>query len=424
MSTLRMAWGKSTPPTAARSSGNHGVKGLAAHKTEGVTGGRGSASRQVTGKRSALAAPALAVALLALTGCATGQSTALVSRSVSAADVQMIDELFVPYARPGAPGAAIVVIVNGQAAFVRGYGLAELETNTSVTERTNFRLASLTKAFTAMAILVLVNDGRLQLDDRVGDLLPEFPVYGRGIRIRHLLTHTSGLRAYQELVSDSPTRQIKDRDVLTVLRRTDSTYFSPGSAFRYGDSGYAILALVVERTSGEPFGRFLHNRIFTPTGMASTVAYEPGPSVVAHRALGYSLTPTGVRLSDQNTMSAVLGDGGIYSSVRDLIAWDRALDNHTLIDGQLQQLAWSPAALNDGTKTRYGFGWFIDRGATGFQLSHRGETSGFTNAILKYPDRRLTVVVLTNRRGGTPWSIAASVAALPSLQSAQWGAVP
>jgi CubicO group peptidase (beta-lactamase class C family) len=395
------------------------VKELPPHKTEGATGGRDSATGRATGKcrPSALAAPALAVALLALTGCTTGKSTALVSRAVSAADVQAIDELFVPYAHPDAPGAAIVVILNGKAAFLRGYGLAELETNTPVTERTNFRLASLTKAFTAMAILVLVNDGRLQLDDRMGDILPDFPAYGRGIRIRHLLTHTSGLRAYQEFVPDSPTRQIKDRDVLAVLRRTDSTYFPPGSAFRYGDSGYAILALVVERASGEPFGRFLHNRILTRIGMESTVTYEPGVSVVAHRAVGYSLTPTGVRLSDQNTMSAVLGDGGIYSSVRDLVAWDRALDNHTLIDPQLQQLAWTPAALNDGTKARYGFGWFIDRDATGFQLSHRGETSGFTNAILKYPDRRLTVVVLTNRRGGTPWSIAASVATLPSFQS-------
>jgi CubicO group peptidase (beta-lactamase class C family) len=397
------------------------VRELAPHKTEGVTGGRDSATGRVTGMRtrSALAAPALAVALLALTGCTTGKTTALVGRAVSAADVQSIDELFAPYARPDAPGAAIVVILNGQAAFLRGYGLADLETNTPVTERTNFRLASLTKAFTAMAILVLAKDGRLQLDDRVGDILPDFPAYGRGIRIRHLLTHTSGLRAYQELVPDDPAHQIKDRDVLAVLHRTDRTYFPPGSAFRYGDSGYAILALVVERASREPFGRFLHKRIFTRIGMESTVTYEPGIPVVAHRAVGYSLTPTGVRLSDQNTMSAVLGDGGIYSSVRDLVAWNRALDNHTLIDAQLQQVAWSPGALNHGTKTHYGFGWFIDRDATGPRLSHRGETSGFTNAILKYPDRRLTVVVLTNRRGGTPWSIAASVAALPSFQSAQ-----
>jgi CubicO group peptidase (beta-lactamase class C family) len=316
------------------------------------------------------------------------------------------------------PGAAIVVIVNGRVAFSRSYGLAELETNTPVSERTNFRLASLTKAFTAMAIMLLVEDGQLRFDDRVGDILPDFPAYGRGIRIRHLLSHTSGLRAYQDFVPDSRARQIKDRDVLALLHRVDATYFPPGSAFRYGDSGYAILALVAETVSGKSFARFLHERIFARIGMKSTVAFEPGVSVVPRRAVGYSLTPTGVRRSDQTTTSAVLGDGGIYSSIRDLVAWDRALDNHTLVDAQLQQLAWTPAALNDGTKVRYGFGWFIDRAATGLHLSHHGETSGFTNAILKYPDRRLTVVVLTNRRGGTPGDIAAKVTTLPSFRTA------
>jgi CubicO group peptidase (beta-lactamase class C family) len=365
----------------------------------------------------ALAAHAVVVALLALAGCATGKSEPPAG-GVSSADAQAIDGLFGQYARPGMPGAAIVVIVNGRVAFSRGYGLAELETKTPVTERTNFRLASLTKAFTAMAIMLLVNEGRLQFDDHVGDILPDFPAYGRGIRIRHLLSHTSGLRAYQDLVPDSPSQQIKDRDVLALLHRVDATYFPPGSAFRYGDSGYAVLSLVAERVSGKSFARFLHEKIFARIGMKSTGAYEPGVSVVPHRAIGYSLTPTGVRPSDQSTTSAVLGDGGIYSSVRDLVAWDRALDNNTLIDAQLQQLAWTPAALNDGTNIPYGFGWFIERSKTGLRLSHRGETSGFTNAIVKYPDRRLTVVVLTNRRGGTPGDIAATVTTLPSFRTA------
>jgi CubicO group peptidase (beta-lactamase class C family) len=365
----------------------------------------------------ALATHAIAAALLALAGCATGTSEPPAG-AVSSADAQAIDGLFRQYARPGMPGAAIVVIVNGRVAFSRGYGLAELETNTPVSENTNFRLASLTKAFTAMAIMLLVNDGRLQFDDHVGDILPDFPAYGRGIRIRHLLSHTSGLRAYQDFLPASPPRQLKDRDVLALLHRVDTTYFPPGSAFRYGDSGYAVLALVAERVSGKSFARFLHERIFARIGMKSTVAYEPGVSEVPRRAVGYSLTPPGIRPSDQSIASAVLGDGGIYSSVGDLVAWDRALDNNALIDAQLQQLAWTPAALNDGTRIRYGFGWFIDRGASGLQLSHHGETSGFTNAIVKYPDRRLTVVVLTNRRGGAPGDIAATVATLPSFRKA------
>ena len=368
-------------------------------------------------RRSAFALPACAVALLTVAGCATGRSDSSVS-GVSATDAQAIDTLFGQYARPAVPGAAVVVIKNGRVAFARGYGLADLETNTPVTERTNFRLASLTKAFTAMAVMLLVNEGRLRFDDRLRDILPDFPAYGRDIVIRHLLTHTSGLRPYEALVRDSQIRSMKDRDVLALLRRTDTLLFQPGSAFRYGDSGYAILALVVEAVSGKSFASFLHDRIFTQIGMNSTVAYEPGISVVPNRALGYSPSPTGFRLSDQSTMSTVLGDGGIYSSVRDLVAWDRALDDHRLVDPQLQQFAWTPAGLNDGTQTRYGFGWFIGRDETGPYVSHRGETSGFTNFIVKYPKRQLTVVVLTNRRGGNPWDIAATVTALASFQTA------
>jgi CubicO group peptidase (beta-lactamase class C family) len=368
-------------------------------------------------RRSALTVTAVAAALLTVAGCATRRSDTAVT-GVSAADARAIDKLFDSYAGPGVPGAAVVVIRDGRVAFARGYGLAELETNTPVTERTNFRLASLTKSFTAMAVMLLVSDGRLRLDDRVRDILPDFPVYGRDIMIWHLLGHTSGLRPYQAFVRDFQTRQLRDRDVLALLRSTDTLLFPPGSAFRYGDSGYAILALVVETVSRESFARFLHDRIFARAGMESTVAYEPGISVVPHRALGYSPTPTGFRPSDQSHTTGVLGDGGIYSSVRDLAAWDRALDEHRLLDARLQQLAWTPTRLTDGTRTRYGFGWFIDRDATGPYVSHHGETSGFTNIIVKYPGRRLTVVVLTNRRGGAPGEIAATITTLDSFRTA------
>jgi CubicO group peptidase (beta-lactamase class C family) len=170
--------------------------------------------------------------------------------------------------------------------------------------------------------------------------------------------------------------------------------------------------------SGEPVARFLHDRIFSRIGMTTTIAYEPGVSAVPGRAIGYTMTPAGVRPADQSAASGVLGDGGIYSSVRDLAAWDRALDDHTLVDSRSQRLAWTPGTLDDGTRTPYGFGWFIDRDAIGSRLSHRGETSGFTNFIVKYPDRKLTVAVLTNRRGGSPGRIAAAIATLPSFRTA------
>lgn len=372
------------------------------------------------GRRALLALHALLVVVLVLDGCAPKKPErpeSAMNGSRAGLDTDAIDRLFVPYDAPRTPGAAVVVVSNGRVAFSRGYGLADLETNARVTEHTNFRLASLTKAFTAMATLLLVQDGRLRLDDHVHDILPAFPAYGQEIRVWHLLTHTSGLRNYQQFVPDSVARQIRDRDVLKLLQEARGTQFPPGSAFRYGDSGYAILALIVEAASKTSFARFLHDRIFARIGMDTTVAYEPGGPPVRNRAAGYALTPNGFRRSDQSSTSAVLGDGGVYSSVYDLVAWDRALDAHTLLDARLQALAWTPATMNGGTTAPYGFGWFVDHDAGGTRVSHRGDTSGFTHFILKYPDRRFTVVVLTNRKGGAPADIAATIAALPSFRA-------
>jgi CubicO group peptidase (beta-lactamase class C family) len=217
-------------------------------------------------------------------------------------------------------------------------------------------------------------------------------------------------------VRDSQTRQVKDRDVLALLQRTDTLLFLPGSAFRYGDSGYAILALVVETVSGECFARFLHDRIFARAGMASTVAYEPGISVVPHRALGYSPAPTEFHPSDQSHTTAVLGDGGTYSSVRPRRVGPRAR-RASAPRRPAAAASLDPGTLNDGTRTRYGFGWFNRPRCDRCYLSYHGETRGFTNTIVKYPGSRL-IVVLTNRRGGAPGEIAATITTLDSFRTA------
>jgi len=326
-----------------------------------------------------------------------------------------LDSIFMAYDAPGLPGAGVLVIKDGNVVASRSYGLADVQTRTRAGEQTNYRLASLSKQFTATAIMLLARDGQLHYDARVADLLPGFPAHARDVRLRHLLTHTSGLWDYEDFVPDSQTVQVKDRDVLSLLQRADSLYFVPGSAYRYSNSGYALLALIVEQASGQPFARFLKERIFTPAGMDATVAFEAGVSSVTSRAFGYTVRGSEALPSDQSSTSAVLGDGGIYSSLRDLTAWDRALDAGTVLRASELRDAWTPMTLTDGTVTRYGFGWFVDRENGTLRLSHHGETSGFTNFILKYPERRLTVIVLTNRRGGVPWDLAARVAALPEF---------
>jgi CubicO group peptidase (beta-lactamase class C family) len=326
-----------------------------------------------------------------------------------------LDSIFAAYAEPGRPGAGVLVVKDGQVVASRSYGLADVDQRTPASDATNYRLASLSKQFTATAMMLLVRDGRLRLDDRVSDLLPGMPAHGRDVTIRHLLTHTSGLWAYEDFVPRGQTEQVKDRDVPALIQRAESLYFAPGSTHRYSNTGYALLALIVERLSGQPYAKFLEERIFRPAGMRGTVAFETGISTVPNRAFGYSIRNNAVVPSDQSSTSAVLGDGGVYSSLRDMLAWDRALDARMiLLEDELRQ-AWTPMVLSDGTVSRYGFGWFVDREDGTLRLSHHGETSGFTNFILKYPERRLTVLVLTNRRGGAPWDLAARVAALPAL---------
>jgi len=364
-----------------------------------------------------LKAGVVAIVILVVTGSSV-VTVDSAPKVVSATDARTIDGLFTEYNRASVPGAAVAVIHDGRLALVRTYGLANLETKTRVTEGTNFRLASLTKAFTATAVLLLIRDGRLTLDTQVADIIRDFPAYGRDIQIRHLLTHTSGLQAYEDFIPKAPMRPLSDHDVIKLLTRTDRLLFRPGTAFRYGDSAYAVLAVVVEKVSGRPFAVFLRDRIFAPLGMTSTVAWPSGASTIHHRALGYAATSSGFRPADQSVTSTVLGDGGVYSSVRDLVAWDRALDARKLIGARLQRLAWTPASLDDGTKTHYGFGWFIERDRHGTRVYHYGDTSGFSNFIVKYPERKTTLIVLTNRQGRTADDIATKIMTLPSLRVA------
>jgi len=364
---------------------------------------------------SAVMAPcpsALAIALsaAALTLGAVPAARAQRTPQEIAARQRFVDSLFSVFAAPGVPGASVVVVQDGRVVLRRAFGLARLEPRTAATPRSDYRLASLTKQFTAMAVMILAEKHRLSFDDSVSRYLPSLPACARGVTIRHLLNHTSGIWAYEDFVPDSQTYQVKDRDVLQLIGRADSLYFPPGSAYRYSNTGYALLALVVERVSGVPFALFLKRHIFIPAGMRNTVAYQEGISTVPHRAFGFTAEGAHFLPTDQSNTSAVLGDGGIYMSVDDLVRWHLALERSQFVRPATQRLAWTPATLTNGTATTYGFGWRLDRDTRGLRVWHDGETRGFTNGIVRYPDQRLMVAVLTNRTGGAPWDLAQRVA--------------
>ena len=325
-----------------------------------------------------------------------------------------IDSLFKKYDGKNVPGASVMIIKDGAVLYKRGYGLADLEANERITPSTCFRLASVTKQFTAMSIMILAERRKLSYENTLSDFFPDFPPAGKKITIRNLLNHVSGLIAYEDVMPESTMVPLLDRDVLELLKKKDSTYFPRGAEYRYSNSGYALLALMVEKVSGMSYAHFLRENIFTPLQMTSSVAYEKGISTVPHRAFGYSLRDSTDENSfirtDQSMTSSVLGDGGIYSSTEDLFKWEQSLYTTTLVNAATLECAFTPNVLPDGKNSEYGFGWRISTYRETRCIHHSGSTIGFRNEIQRYPEKHFAVIILTNRDEGDPGVLAYKIA--------------
>ena len=325
---------------------------------------------------------------------------------------KQIDTLLYAYHTSSNPGAAVLIFERGQIRMAKGYGIKNISTVEKVSAETCFRLASLTKQFTAMSILQLSQAGKLSLDSPVHFYLDSLPAYTQGITIKNLLTHTSGLPDYEELISAAQKTQVHDLDCLRLLHTTHQLYFEPGTAYRYSNTGYALLALVVAQVSGEDFASYLQQHIFRPLGMKHTIALEEGKTNVTDRAMGHSRTSEGWKMTDQSITSAVLGDGGIYTNVLDYARWITALFSHKFISDSQQAVAWQNATLKNGSPVNYGYGWHVDeiRGKT--YPHHSGSSIGFRNHILLFPDKQRAVVILTNRNEGNPYELALQITEL------------
>lgn len=310
-----------------------------------------------------------------------------------------MDALFQDYAQPDAPGASVIVIKNGKVLFKKAYGLANLEDKIQSTTSTNYRLASVTKQFTAMAIMILAERKKLSYDARLTDLFPGFPDYGNQITVRHLLNHTSGLIAYEDVMDEKATVPLTDQDVLELMKRQDHTHFPPGSEYRYSNSAYVLLGLIVEKASGVSFPEFLRKNIFAPLRMNHTVLYHRDDhSDRRRRAYGYSKRGDAFVRTDQSLTSSTRGDGTVYSSVEDLYKWDQALYTTRLVSlGTLNQAFAAGAKVDEDTG--YGFGWFIENRRGLKTVWHSGNTIGFTQFIRRFPAQRFTIIVQANRNG-------------------------
>lgn len=318
------------------------------------------------------------------------------------------------YPDDGQPGCAVMV-VSGDETHTLVRGIANLETGTAITARTNFRLASVAKQFTAACILQLRQAGRLHLEQPITDFFPEFASYGYGVHLQHLLRHTSGLKEYEKLLPVDLKEPVSDADVLKLLAAQTECVFEPGSQFRYSNSGYALLAMVVEAVSGLSFPDYLRQNVFEPLGMSNTLAFvdRPGAPEVANRAIGYVLNDAGEFVwADQNLTTAVLGDGGIYCSAEDYARWIRGYWSGRVIDDNAVAEAWSPGETSGGDIVPYGFGWRLEMKDGRWRPYHPGSTSGFRNGVVVDGEQKWAVLVLSNRCNGDAVALAGGIGKL------------
>jgi len=342
---------------------------------------------------------------------------AVLAGILTAAEPSRIDAILAPFNQSDSPGLAVLVRKGGKTILERGYGVRDLRTMAPIDETANFRLASVTKQFTAMAVMLLVQEGRLRYEDRLTQIFPDFPDYGRAITVRHLLTHTSGLPDYEDLMEGggwTDERQIQDAEVLALLKRSTKPRFAAGTSWAYSNSGYVVLGLMVSKVSGISFGEFIRQRIFQPLGMKRTLVYVKGGEAVPNRAFGHSKVEGRFVQTDKSATSATRGDGGIYSNLEDLAKWDRALEENALLSAAEMKPALTPVRLADGSEARwpaapgddnldpgqpvsYGFGWFLNPYDGRARMWHFGSTRGFSTAIERFTAERLTVIVLCNR---------------------------
>lgn len=315
------------------------------------------------------------------------------------------------------PAISIAVVRKGKPVLEKGYGIANLEWSTPASATTVYQLASLTKQFTASAVMLLVESHALSLDSKVIEILPEAPESWKTITVRHLLNHTSGIKNYSTAeIASNPRKDYTKQDILTLIA-APPLEFAPGDQWRYSNSGYFVLGLIVEKVSGKDYDTFLRERIFSPLEMTVS-RMDNLREIFRERAAGYTWSEGKLLNADHVSPTQPFSAGALVASASDLAKWDAALSTHKLLKADTLHQMWTPARLNDGSTTNYGFGWNTGTFRTRARITHDGVIQGFSSYIARYIDDGLTVVVLMNKDGEQPEQLANVIAAfyLPALR--------
>ena len=339
-----------------------------------------------------------------------------------------IDRILAGTLSADGPGAAVLVVHQGKVVHSKGYGLADLDTQAPVTPQTVFDLASASKQFTAMAIMILVEQGKLGFDDEVRKHLRDFtlerrdrPLRVRDLRVRDLLWHLSGLPDYTGDEWDGTDAEFATLTPELHLRwlNTRPSRHPPGQKYQYNNSNYALLALVVERLGGKPFAEFARDQIFRPCGMDHTFVIDRAGLRVPNRATGYKRADG--RPEKSASPSIITGDGNVFTTIEDLAAWDAALRESKLVDAKTLAQAWcngkqdNGRPVDTGSGCGYGFGWSIQESEHGLCVFHGGGWAGTATYICRYVTAGLTVVVLSNDEDADVEAVTTAIAELYGL---------
>jgi CubicO group peptidase (beta-lactamase class C family) len=332
-------------------------------------------------------------------------------RAAATTPTGKVDELFAQWDKPDSPGASVIVVKDGQVVYKRGYGIANLEYDVAITPSTVFHVASVSKQFTAFAIAMLAGQGKLSLDDDIRKHLPELADFGKTITIRHLIHHTSGLRDQWELLAIGGWRldDVITRDhIMKMVRHQKELNFEPGQEFLYSNTGYTLMAEIVERVTGESFREFTDKAIFKPLGMTSTHFHDDHQRVVKNRAYSYSPIRGGYRLSALNY--ANVGATSLFTTVEDLAKWALNFEDGRVGGKSVVEQMYQQGVLNDGEKIGYAFGLGIGEYRGLKRISHSGGDAGYRSYIVRFPDQRFIVAVLSNLATFNPGRLAEQAA--------------
>ena len=297
----------------------------------------------------------------------------------------------------GGPGAAVIVVKDGQVVYRKAYGMANLELGVPLQPETVFRLGSLTKQFTATAIMMLVEQGRLALQDPIDKYLPGYPMQGHVITVEHLLTHTSGIQSYTDMPGWMASRIKSDMSVRELVDgfKNEPMQFAPGTQYRYNNSAYVLLGAIIEKVSGQSYEAFVTEHVFEPLGMTHSY-YGSNEPIIPNRADGYTGGPDTPRHAQYLSMTQPYSAGSLVSTVDDLALWDAALYTEKLLKRSSLQKMWTPYTLANGTSTGYGYGWAVATLRGRPSVEHGGGIFGFVTYALRLPDDHVYVAVLCN----------------------------